>query len=111
MRENDKRALSLLGFAARAGRLTVGVPLLCEAMRKGTRGKTPLLVALACDASPNTKKRILDRTAYYGVRLVRLEVDTAALALAVGKREGAVAAVGVTDPHLASAIGALFDET
>ena len=39
MRENEKKALAYLGLAARAGRVTVGVPLCCEALKKRTGSK------------------------------------------------------------------------
>ena len=108
MQSNEEKAIRLLGFAARARRITVGVPLICAALQKGAAGKTPLLVLLASDASANTAKRIADRTAYYHVPLHALTVDGAQLALAVGKRDGTVAAVGITDPELAGAIAAQF---
>ena len=97
-------AKRLLGLAARAGRVVIGVPLICTALSRGARDKTPLLVLEAADSSPNTHKRITDRCAYYGVRTVRMEIDCGELAHAVGKREALVAAVGVTEPNLAKQI-------
>ena len=105
-----EKALRLLGLAVRAGRAVVGVPLICTALQKGAKDKTPLLVLEACDCSPNTHKRIGDRTAYYGVRLQKLSVDCATLAHAIGKKDAAVAAVGVTEPHLAKAIEEALEE-
>lgn len=99
-----EKALRLLGLAARAGRVVVGVPLICTALQKGAKDKTPLLVLMASDCSPNTRKRIGDRTAYYHVPLQELSADCAMLAHAVGKKDAAVAAVGVTEPHLAKAV-------
>ena len=109
MCERDRRALGLLGLAAKAGRLTVGVPLLCEALQRGAKGKVPLVIALASDASDNTTKRVSDRAAFYRVPLMRLAVSCAELAHAVGKQNAAVAAVGVTEPQLAAALVALMD--
>ena len=106
--EIERKALAYLGFAARAGRVTVGVPLICESMKKGVRGRSPLIVLAAADTSANTKKRIADRTAYYKTPLVELACNGEALALAVGKRGGTVGAVGVTEPSLAAAIAALY---
>ena len=102
--DQTKKVLSLLGLAVRAGRAVIGVPLICTALQRGAKDKTPCLVLEAADSSANTHKRITDRTAFYGVPTVRLEVDCGALALAVGKRDAAVAAVGVTEPNLARAI-------
>lgn len=104
MPNNTNKALGLLGLAAKAGRTVVGVSLICQALQRGAKDKTPLLVVTAADCSPNSQKRITDRCTYYRVPTLRLSADCAALALAVGKREAAVAAVGVTDANLAHAI-------
>lgn len=100
------RALRYLGFAARARALVIGVPLICTALSKGAAGKTPLVVLCAEDASPNTQKRITDRTAFYGVECITLPLTCAQLAHAIGKKEALVAAVGVTDQNLAAAVKA-----
>ena len=102
--EREAKAMRLLGFAAKAGRVTAGVPLICTAMQKGAGGNRPLVVLLAADASENTKKRITDKTTYYRVPLRLISADCATLATAVGKRDGAVAAVGISEPSLAREI-------
>ena len=104
------RALRLLGLAARARALVIGTPLICTALSKGMKGKTPLLVLCAEDCAPNTKKRITDRTAFYGVELQTLPLTCAQLAHVIGKKEALVAAVGVTDQNLAAAIAAACKE-
>lgn len=103
MRQNE-RALRLLGLAVRAGRVSIGVPLICEALKKSAPGKGVRLVLLAADASANTEKRIRDRTAFYGVPCHVLAADSEQLALAAGKKGAAVAAVSVNDTGLAEAI-------
>lgn len=108
--DREAQLLRYLGLAARAGRVIAGVALICTALQKKASGKTPLVVLSAADASENSKKRICDRTAYYGVPHLSLSVDAAALATAVGKRDGAVAAVGVTEPSLAKVITELYQE-
>lgn len=110
MRENEKKALAYLGFAARAGRVTVGVTLCCEALKKraSSAKSTPVVLLFATDASDLTKKRIADKAAYYGVTAIELSLDCMALAAAVGKRDGSVAAVLVSEPSLAQAICALY---
>ena len=112
MPHNDttERALALLGFAAKARQLVIGTPLICTALQRGIKNKTPLLVVLANDCSDNTKKRLTDRTAFYGVPLLSLPRTCAQLAHAVGKKEALVAAVGVTDHNLAAAIRAALKE-
>lgn len=107
--EIAERALGLLGLAARAGRVTVGVPLCCAALQKSRSGKGVCLVLAASDAAAGTQKKIGDKCAYYGVRLITLPVDCGRLALAVGKREAAVAAVGISEPNLAAAIEKLYN--
>ena len=107
--ERFEKALRLLGLAARAGKTVPGVSLICAALSKGG-GKAPLVVLEACDSSENSHKRITDRTTYYRVPCYRLDCDTAALARAAGKRDGALAAVGITEPHLAGAVRALLEE-
>ncbi len=108
MTEIDKRALGYLGFAARARSLTIGVPLTLDAMKKGGGGKAPIVVIEAADTSANTHKRVSDRVLYYGVFHRQLEVTGEELAVAIGKRGSTVGAVGVTDPHLAAALMALW---
>ena len=104
MKDSKEKALRLLGLAVRAGRTVPGVSLICTALSRGAKGKTPLLIIEACDSSPNTHKRITDRAAYYGVPACRIHADCAELARAIGKRDGLVAAVGITEPQLATAI-------
>ncbi len=108
--DREERLLRYLGLAARARRVVAGVALICTALQKKASGKTPLVVISAADASENTKKRICDRTAYYGVPHLALSLDAEALATAIGKRDGAVAAVGVTEPQLARVITELYQE-
>lgn len=111
MKEIEAKALSYLGLSVRARRAVIGVNLICEALKKEKNGGRPQLVIEAAGTSPNTHKRIADRTAYYEVPCVRLSLSSEALATAVGKRGGLVGAVGVTDPNLAAAIAALYGIT
>ena len=103
------RALRLLGLAARARALVIGVPLICTALSQG-KNKAPALVLVAEDCSANTKKRITDRTAFYGAELISLPCTCEQLAHTIGKKEALVAAVGVTDHNLATAIAAALKE-
>jgi ribosomal protein L7Ae-like RNA K-turn-binding protein len=109
MKEIEAKMLSYLGLAARAGQVTVGVTLVCEALKRraASSKKEQAVVLFSADASPATKKRILDRTAYYGVPAAALSLDGEALATAVGKRGASVAAVLVSEAHLAAEIVAL----
>ena len=107
--QND-RLLGMLGVCARAGKLICGVPLICDAMRAGRRGKIPLLVIEAADTSPNTHKRVTDRCAFYETETVRITADGGELAHAVG-HSGVLGAVAVTDPRMADAVRAILAKT
>lgn len=97
----EDKLLSTLGLCARARKLVMGTPMVCEAMRDK---KTPVIAVLeASDTSANTHKKLSDKCGFYGVPLYRLAADTARLGRAVGKT-GAVAAVGVTDENLYHAL-------
>lgn len=91
--------LSMLGLAKKAGRLVVGTPQVCGALQGGGVH----LVLYSSAASENTKKRILDRSAYYGVHALPLDASPETLAARVGKT-GAVAALAVADAGFARAI-------
>ena len=100
--KNEKGFLSSLGLCARAGKLVFGVPMICEALRKGGKNM-PVLVVEASDTSQATHKRIADKTAYYRVIKVRIDCDGAALALALGKTSS-LAAVAITDREMSKII-------
>ena len=92
---DEKRLLFALGLCARARKITVGVPMICDAMRSGGKG-APRLVFEASDTSENTHKRLSDKCAFYGTRHVRLSADGETLARTVGK-SSAIAAVAIAD--------------
>ena len=96
------KLLSTVGLCARARKLVMGTPMVCEALRKG--GKFPPLAVLeASDTSDNTHARLTSKCAFYRTPLYRLPVSTDELGHAVGK-SGLVAAVAVTDPQLLRAL-------
>ena len=97
----EDKLLSTLGLCARARKLVMGTPMVCETLRSGK--PSILMVLEASDTSENTHKKLSDKCAYYQVPLYRLSADTARLGKAVGKT-GAVAAVGVTDENLCKAL-------
>ena len=84
----------MLGLAMRAGQLTFGE----DGVRKAIASGSAALVLLDAGASDNTRKRMRDSCAYYGVQLVETAADR--LGLAVGKpgrMSAAVAAGGLCD--------------
>lgn len=96
--ENNK-LISTIGLCRRAGKIIPGSDLVCKELRSGGIS----LVLLASDASENTKKRITDKTTFYGKRLEILPITCAGLGTAIGKKSD-VACVGITDENLASAV-------
>lgn len=92
--------LMTVGLCAKAGKLVFGTEQICDALHSG---KKVYAVLEASDTSANTHKKLTDKCNYYGVKIFRLEADTAVLAHAVGK-SSATAAVAVTDQGLAKAI-------
>ena len=91
----------MLGLAMRAGQLTFGE----DGVRKAIASGGAKLVLLDAGASDNTKKRMRDSCAYYGVRLCETAADR--LGYAVGKpgRMSAAVAAGPLCDKLASLAG------
>ena len=98
--KKSEHLLSTIGLCARAGKLVIGTPMVCEALRKAG---AVVGVLEASDTSDNTHKKLTDKCAFYRKPLYRLEADGAALGHAVGKT-GVVAAVAVTDGNLLQAV-------
>ena len=98
--EREKRLLLTAGLAARARRAVFGTDMICDGLRAGQI----LFVLEASDTSDNTHKRLADKTAYYEVPLCRVGASCEALALAFGKRNGQIAAVGITDSGIIRAM-------
>lgn len=96
--ETLQKVLSSLGLCCKAGKGIAGTEQVCEALRKQ---KTLLIVFYPCDVSENTRKKLTDKCAFYGVALTELPTSGDALAHAVGK-SGFCAAYGVTDKNFAA---------
>lgn len=92
---DEKKLLSALGLCARARKIVLGVPMICDAMRRED-GSSPKIVFEASDTSENTHKRICDKCEYYKVKHIRLLADGESLASAVGKTSS-IAAVAISD--------------
>ena len=98
----EEHLLSSLGLCVRARRVIFGVPMICEALRRGGKD-TPCLVLEAADTSENTHKKITDKCSHYGVLCVRLSCGGEALAQALGK-SAVLAAVAITDARMAEMV-------
>ncbi len=99
---ND-RILGLLGLCYKAGKLSFGANLACEAVSRGA----PLAI-VSSDVSSNTEKRVRDKCAFYGCMFRKVSCTSSALGHAIGK-ESAVAAVAVTDGGLSGRLIELID--
>lgn len=96
------RLLSNLGICRKAGKLLIGVPLVCEGMRGCKEGKASL-VLYAADCSENTLKKIRTKSEFYGIETHMLPITCGELGHAVGKLS-AIGAVAVTDTSLCEMI-------
>ena len=99
--ETTRKLLSLVGFAKKAGKLTVGCELTVSAVRSGKRA--PKLILLSSGCSENTKKRIKNACTYYNIPYFFIDVSSEALGKMAGK-ETAVSAVGILDAGFAAAV-------
>ena len=90
--------MSNLGLCVRAGKIVFGVPMICEAMRKGGAGALKMVLE-ASDTSKNTSKKISDKCEFYGVKHVKIDCDCETLGKSLGK-SGALAAVAITDENM-----------
>ncbi len=108
--DRERGLLQMIGLCRGAGRAVIGVPLICEALKKRAsrsgisegEASNNIMVIEASDTSDNTHKRISDRCAYYNVRHIKIESDQVALGKAVGK--GAVGAIMINDEGFCRAI-------
>ncbi len=87
---DQQKLLNLLGLAQRAGKLISGEELVVKSIQTG-KAKW---VMLAKDAGPNLKKKIEDKSNYYGVgiytALTALEISSA-----IGKPRKVIAVTDV----------------
>ena len=96
MGTDPARVLRSLGLCAKARKLIMGVPMICDAL---SAGKPVYLVVAPSDNAKNSEKKLSDKCSFYGVRLCTLEADGETLAHAVGKT-ARLAAVAITDENL-----------
>lgn len=99
----NKKQLSLLGLARRAGRLALG----CEAATEAIRNGRARLVILAEDLSPRTAGGISREAEEEGIEVLTAAACMDELGMALGKRTGVIA---VNDAGFAGKIAALQQE-
>lgn len=95
----EKKLLSMLGFAAKAGKIISGVDRICDEVRRhgmpsedGQGLSSCGIVLLSCNASENTVKRVTNACKYYRVELVRTTLTTDGMASIIGKASSAACA-------------------
>ena len=90
----------MLGFAMRAGKLIIGTEQVLLAMAKT---KKPKLVIVSFTASDATKKKILNKSEFYGIKAVQINISQEELGAILGKSYAPVC-VAVTDDRFADEI-------
>ncbi|WLR43505.1 YlxQ family RNA-binding protein [Bacillus carboniphilus] len=99
---SNKKWMSLLGLAYRANKVISGEELVIQQVRNGRAH----LVLLSNDASQNTRKKVLNKCAYYQIP-VRFVENRLELGQAIGKE--ARVTVGILDSGFASKLCELLD--
>lgn len=106
----NAKILSMVGFAARAGKLITGTDRICDEIRRhgcpddgeGRPWSSAGIVILTADASENTKKRLVNACAYYRIELYRSSLRSEELASRLGM--AAAAACATFDRNFANGI-------
>jgi hypothetical protein len=105
---DEKNLLGMIGMCRGAGKAIIGVPMICEQLRKRNGrnrredGDVNFLVIEASDTSDNTHKKITDKCIYYNVKHIRIASTCEILGKAVGK--SAVGAVALADRNFCRAV-------
>lgn len=97
------KVLSMMGLCRRAGELIIGTDL----VTKKLPSKKIKLVIYAENSSQNTEKKILDKCSFYGVEVLRAQLNSDEIGQAIGK-SGTVCVVGVTNESFSSKLKTLI---
>lgn len=82
----QNKTLTLLGFAAKAGKLAYGADASLISLKK----KKSYLIIVACDLSEKSRKEINFYAEKYNVKVITLTVDKETLSKAVGRKCGII---------------------
>lgn len=93
------RIYGMLGFAMRAGKVTIGTEMVLRAVRQGKIK----LVLISAGASENTRKTLRHKCEFYKVDTLTVDADNNELGRLLGKTY-APSAVGITDDGFAREI-------
>lgn len=99
MDDRQSKLGMMIGLCSRARALVCGTSLACDAVRHGNSS----MLLYAFDASSNTKKKITNCAAYYGVMAHEISLGTRELGKYTGKGR-AVGCVAITDSNFINAI-------
>ena len=98
------KIFSLLGFAAKAGKLTYGF----QAVVSSLKAKKSSLVVIAGDISPKSRKEILFYAEKIGVKHIMLEdITISDVSLSVGRKCGIIS---VNETGFAEALVKAFED-
>lgn len=109
MADTHTRLCGMLGFAMRAGRLTLGTEQVCLAMAKHGE-KKPCLILLSQNASDATQKKVTVKSRYYGIDVRLCPLTPEEIGRLLGKKSAPVT-VGVHDPRFAKELAACCERT
>jgi ribosomal protein L7Ae-like RNA K-turn-binding protein len=98
---NEIRLRGMLGFAMRAGKLSIGTELVCTAM--ANKKNAPKVVLVVSNASDGTKKKVFTKCEFYEIKAVQLNMSAEELGSLLGKSFAPVT-VGVMDEGFAREI-------
>lgn len=101
---NEKKIYSLLGLAARARKIVTGEDMAVEAIRS----RKAKLIILSADASENTRGKITDKAAYYGIPVHEFGTRYE-LGHAIGKE--ARVTLAIMDSGFAKTLSGLLEES
>ena len=114
MSEETKKLLSTLGLCARARKLVIGTPMVCERLRSDSERRATdervYVVLEATDTSDNTHAKITSKCKFYNIPHYKIEATAEELAHAIGKT-AATAAVGILDAQLTQAVSIHLQST
>ena len=98
---NETRLRGMLGFAMRAGKISIGTELVCTAM--ASKKNPPKLVLVASSASEGSKKKVFTKCEFYEIKAVQLNMSAEELGSLLGKNFAPVT-LGIMDEGFASEI-------
>ena len=95
---DEDKLISALGLAYKARKVSIGVDIICDNIRKS---KTKLVI-LSESSSDNTKKKIINCSNFYNCNVYIVDIDKIKLGGSFGKNE--VACVDIQDANFINLI-------